>query len=157
MTVKMAAMPIALHNGQRETWFLYYYMSVHTTPQLRCRAAISITSLLQVTAASPHFQVKINLTFMWHPSAVTSNVCAVWQCNATQSWCSMNGPLDWPQSRVIARFHREPCQLRDCYTLHRKSLLCIHSSDSSDCCCDWSQQIFDYATVTWMLSCRCDE
>ena len=33
--------------------------SVHTTPQLRCGADISITSLPQVIAASLHFMLKL--------------------------------------------------------------------------------------------------
>ena len=43
------------------------------------------------------FQVKMNLTFMRHCSAVPSQfLCRRVQCgNATQLRCSMNGPLKW--------------------------------------------------------------
>ena len=37
---------------------MYALRSVHTTPQLRCGADISITSQPQVTAASPHFKLN---------------------------------------------------------------------------------------------------
>ena len=56
------------------------------TPQLCCGAYIHLTYIDYISAASHHsittFQVKMNLTFMRHRSAVTLKACAVWQRNA---------------------------------------------------------------------------
>ena len=86
---------------------------VKYAPQLRCGADISISSLPQVTAASPH-QVKMNLTFMRHRNAATS----IWMCSAaTQRNCGVIWTLMY---------------IKDAFILHRNCVALAH------CTCTWN-------------------
>ena len=91
--------------------------SVHTTPQLRCRADISISaaSLRSITS----FQVQMNLFHATPRNAGTSNGCAVQQRNAiavqyertfSEIPVQQFGPLKfgqkWNWAEIISELHK---------------------------------------------------
>ena len=93
-------------------------------------AAVPIYRLLSAAShrSITAYQVKMNLTFMQHRNAVTSQFLCSWaQCgNATQLRCSINGPL------VLASHfqptHVKPNKSLSRYSWEKKNWSTIHSS-----------------------------
>ena len=70
------------------------FRSIHTTPQL-CWYQYIDYLLPQVTAVSPHFKSKVNLTFMQYGNALISQFLCNWVQggNSKQLQRSMNRPV----------------------------------------------------------------